>query len=190
MHMSERLSGMRVRQGGRCKKGNEKTDSTFGRRDRDKPEGKERQAQSAREAVTPIDTDRTHFERDTTMDSRAQRIKADRVKADRRSAVRILTVIMIGIFVLVGMRSYAAIIQHENNVLERENEYLQAEYLQAEIDSLQSQIIDETRVTRIEKVATQQFGMVYPSAANVVKLGNAESEVKNLAAAIRSEAYN
>ena len=119
------------------------------------------------------------------MDSRAQRIKADRVKADRRSAVRILTVIMIGIFVLVGMRSYAAIIQHENNVLERENEYLQAE-----IDSLQSQIVDETRVTRIENVATQQFGMVYPSADNVVKLGNVESEVKNLAASIRSEAYN
>ena len=119
------------------------------------------------------------------MESRAQRIRADRVRADRKSAVKLLTVIMISIFVLVGMRSYAAIIQHENNVLERENEYLQAE-----IDSLQSQIVDETRVTRIENVATQQFGMVYPSAENVVKLGNMESEVKNLAAAIRSEAYN
>ena len=119
------------------------------------------------------------------MKSRAQRIKEDRIRADRRSAVRILAVVMIGIFVLVGMRSYAAIIQHENNILVRENEYLQAE-----IDSLQSQIIDETRVTRLENVATNEFGMVYPSAANVVKLGNAESEVKNLAAAIRSEAYN
>ena len=119
------------------------------------------------------------------MENRAQRIRKDRARADRKSAVRILTVVMIGIFVLVGMRSYAAIIQHENNVLERENEYLQAE-----IDSLQSQIVDETRVTRIEKVAIQQFGMVYPSADNIVKLGNAESEVDNLAAAIRSEAYN
>ena len=119
------------------------------------------------------------------MNSRAQRIRADRIRADRRSAVRILTVVMIGIFVLVGMRSYAAIIQHENNILERENEYIQAE-----IDSLQSQIVDETRVTRIEDVATQQFGMVYPSTENVVKLGNAKPEVENLAAAIRSEAYN
>jgi cell division protein FtsL len=119
------------------------------------------------------------------MKSRAQRIREDRIRADRRSAVRILTVVMIGIFVLVGMRSYAAIIQHENNILERENEYIQAE-----IDSLQSQIVDETRVTRIEDVATQQFGMVYPSTENVVKLGNAKPEVENLAAAIRSEAYN
>ena len=119
------------------------------------------------------------------MKNRAQRIREDRIRADRRSAVRLLTIVMLGIFVLVGMRSYAAIIQHENNILERENEYLQAE-----IDSLQSQIVDETRVTRIENVATQQFGMVYPSAENVVKLGNAVPEVKNLAAAIRSEAYN
>ena len=119
------------------------------------------------------------------MKSRAQRIREDRVRADRKSVAMILTVVMIGIFVLVGMRSYAAIIQHENNILERENEYLQAE-----IDSLQSQIVDETRVTRIEDVATQEFGMIYPSAENVVKLGNAESEVKNLADAIRSEAFN
>ena len=119
------------------------------------------------------------------MNSREVRIRADRIRADRKSAVRIAAIILLGIFVLVGMRSYAAIIQHENNVLERENEYLQAE-----IDSLQSQIVDETRVTRIENVATQQFGMVYPSVDNVVKLGNAVPEVKNLAASIRSEAYN
>ena len=119
------------------------------------------------------------------MKNRAQRIRAARTRADRKSAVKLLTIVMIGIFVLVGMRSYAAIIQHENNILERENEYIQAE-----IDSLQSQIVDETRVTKIERVATQQFGMVYPSVENVVKLGNAKPEVKNLAAAIRSEAYN
>ena len=52
------------------------------------------------------------------MESRAERIRAARIKADRRSAVRLVAVIIIGIFVLVGMRSYAAIIQHENNVLQ------------------------------------------------------------------------
>ncbi len=119
------------------------------------------------------------------MNTRAERLRAERKRADRRSIARLLTVVMIGIFVLVGMRSYAAIIQHENNILERENAYIQAE-----IDSLQSQIVDETKVTRIEQVATENFGMVYPSAENVVKLGTAESEVDDLAAAIRSEAYN
>ena len=118
------------------------------------------------------------------MKTRAERIREDRIKADRKSAVRILTVIMIGIFVLVGMRSYAAIIQHENNVLMEQNEYLQAE-----IDSLSSQITEETKVTRIEEVATQKYGMVYPTADNCVVLSAGEAEARNLASVIRSEAY-
>lgn len=120
-----------------------------------------------------------------TMKSRAERIREDRIKADRKSAVRLLTIVMFAIFVLVGMRSYAAIIQHENNILIEQNEYLQAE-----IDSLSSQIVEETKVTRIEQVATEQFGMVYPSSENVVRLSSEETENGDLAAAIRSEAYN
>ncbi|MBE6019692.1 MAG: hypothetical protein E7230_05115 [Clostridiales bacterium] len=120
------------------------------------------------------------------MKSRAERIKADRIKADRKSAVRLLTVIMICMFVLVGMRSYAAILQHENNVLIKQNEYLQAE-----IDSLSSQIVEETNVTRIEEIATQEYGMVYPSAENCVRLtAEDQEEGRSLATAIRSEAYN
>ena len=119
------------------------------------------------------------------MESRAERIRAARIKADRRSAVRLVAVIIIGIFVLVGMRSYAAIIQHENNVLQMQNEYLQAE-----IDSLSSQITEETKVTKIEQVATEKYGMVYPSADNNVVLGSAQEEAGNLASVIISEAYN
>ena len=119
------------------------------------------------------------------MNSRAERIRADRIRADKRSAIRILAVIIIGIFVLVGMRSYAAIIQHENNVLIEQNEYIQAE-----IDSLSSQIIEQTKVTRIEKVATEKYGMVYPSAENCVTLSAETPDAQNLASAIRNEAYN
>ena len=119
------------------------------------------------------------------MKTREERIREDRIRADRKSAVRILTVIMIGVFVLVGMRSYAAIIQHENNVLMEQNEYIQAE-----IDSLSSQITEETKVTRIEEVATQQYGMVYPTADNCVVLIAGEVAANNLASMIRSEAYN
>ena len=82
------------------------------------------------------------------MKTREERIREDRIRADRKSAVRILTVIMIGVFVLVGMRSYAAIIQHENNVLMEQNEYIQAE-----IDSLSSQITEGIR--RMNTVSTR-----------------------------------
>jgi cell division protein FtsB len=110
---------------------------------------------------------------------------AARIKADRRSALLILTIVMLAIFVLVGMRSYAAIIQHENNVLTEQNEYLQAE-----IDSLSSQIVEATKVTKLEKTATEEYGMVYPTAENCIRLNSDEAESKNLASVIRSEAYN
>ena len=119
------------------------------------------------------------------MESRAERIRADRIKADRRSLARLLAIVIIGVFVLVGMRSYAAIIQHENNVLQMQNEYLQAE-----IDSLSSQITEETKVTKIEQVATKKYGMVYPSSENTVVLSTVQAEANNLASVIISEAYN
>ena len=109
-----------------------------------------------------------------------------RIRADRKSAVKLLAVIMLGIFVLVGMRSYAAIIQHENNRLIEENEYIQAE-----IDSLSSQIVEETKVTKLEKTATEEFGMVYPTPENCIRLGSEDDRdaQEDLAALIKSEAY-
>ena len=142
------------------------------------------------EAVHEVQTENNHIESQVSERLRARRETAKTTKRTRsKRASRNLffsaAALIIAVFILIGMSAYAASIQHANNILEEENAYIQAE-----IDSLQSQIVDETRVTRIEKVATQQFGMVYPSAKNVVKLGNVESEVNNLAAAIRSEAYN
>lgn len=134
-------------------------------------------------------TDKTHFNNyyiRGSMMKRTYRKTADRARADRRSAVKIATILMLGIFVLIGLRSYGAIIQHENNVLTEQNEYLQAE-----IDSLNSQIVEETKVTKIEKIATADYGMVYPTSENCIRLGDNDlEETQGLAAAIRSEAYN
>lgn len=118
--------------------------------------------------------------------SREERIIFDRIRADRKSLVKFLAVVMLGVFVLIGMRSYGAIIQHENNVLAEENAYIQAE-----IDSLNSQIVEETKVTKIERVATEDFGMVYPTPENCIRLGEGDDGDgdKGLADAIRTEAY-
>ena len=116
--------------------------------------------------------------------SRAERIRIDRIKADRKSMIKLLVVVMLGVFVLIGMRSYGAILQHENNMLIEQNEYLQAE-----IDSLNSQIVEETKVTRIERVATQDYGMVYPTSENCIRLTADKDSDQGLADAIRSEAY-
>ena len=56
-------------------------------------------------------------------------------RASRNMFIAVATVVL-AIFLLVGLSAYAASIQHANNVLVEENEYLQAE-----IDSLKSQIV-------------------------------------------------
>lgn len=110
---------------------------------------------------------------------------AAREKKDKKFILRIAALAVIGLFVLIGMRCYCATIQHSNNVLEERNSYLQAE-----IDSLQSQIVERTKVTTIERLATEQYGMVYPTPDNCIRLSEEGEKQENLAASIRSEAYN
>ena len=110
----------------------------------------------------------------------------DRVRTDRKQAALLVAILLTAVFVLIGMRAYCAIIQHENNELQEQNAYIQAE-----IDSLSSQIVEETKVTKLEKVATEQYGMVYPTPENCIKIGNDEEEKsEGLAAEIKGEAYN
>ena len=101
---------------------------------------------------------------------------------------RMLKLVLIGllaIFVMVGLQAYTATLQYANNLLSEENEYLQAE-----IDSINSQIVEETKVTKIEKTARKKYGMVYPTSENCVTIHEEEEMGDNLAATIRSEAYN
>ena len=117
---------------------------------------------------------------------RLDAVRSRRVSRDRKRLIRIAAVILIGIFVLVGMRAYCAYMQHANNVLIEENAYLQAE-----IDSLSSTLSDEIKVTRIEEVAMDKYGMIFPTADNCINLGAGDEEKEqSLAQAIRSEAYN
>lgn len=115
---------------------------------------------------------------------RIDAVRSKRIAKDRRRFIRIAAVILTGIFILIGMRAYCAYMQHANNELVRENAYLQAE-----IDSLSSSLSDEISVTRIEEVAVDKYGMVFPTADNCINLGAAEDKDNSLAQAIRSEAY-
>ena len=98
---------------------------------------------------------------------------------------KIIAIALLAIFVLVGLQAYTATLQHANNVLAEENSMLQAE-----IDSMNSQIVEETKVTKIEKTARNKYGMVYPTSDNCVTIHTEEKMGDNLAATIRHEAYN
>ncbi len=105
-------------------------------------------------------------------------------RASRNLFIAVATLVL-AVFILVGLSAYAASIQHANNVLEQENAYLQAE-----IDSLKSQIVEETKVTKVEEIATTKYGMVYPSAENTVVINENADGSQSLASSIKSEAYN
>ncbi len=108
-----------------------------------------------------------------------------RSKRATRNMVRTAIALVAAVFLLVGLSAYAASIQHANNVLTEENAYLQAE-----IDSLNSRIVEETKVTKVEEVATNKYGMVYPTSDNCIVIYENEESSTSLAASIRSEAYN
>lgn len=111
-------------------------------------------------------------------------VRSRRISRDRKRLIRIAAIVLIGIFVLVGMRAYCAYMQHANNELIKENAYLQAE-----IDSLNTSLSKEFKVTKIEEVAIDEYGMVFPTADNTINLGSADDEDDSLAQVIRSEAY-
>ena len=108
-----------------------------------------------------------------------------RSKRASRNLFLAISAIVLAVFILVGLSAYAASIQHANNELIQENEYLQAE-----IDSLRSQIIEETKITRVEEIAKEEYGMVYQTSENCIVINESEEGSHNLAASIKSEAYN
>lgn len=89
------------------------------------------------------------------------------------------------LFVPISATSQLSELQAENNRIQAENEYMQAE-----INSMQSEIVEATNVTKIEKLATNKYGMVYPSEANCIRISKDKPTKNNLASTIKDEAYN
>lgn len=86
---------------------------------------------------------------------------------------------------IVFMAAYSANLQQKNNTLTSENEMLQAE-----IDSLNEQINNATSIDKVEKIATEKYGMKPQSAKNYVTIKDGSQKTENLADVIKKEAYN
>lgn len=86
---------------------------------------------------------------------------------------------------IVFMAAFAANLRRENTQLQKDNEYLQSE-----IDSLNDQIGEATNVDQIEKVATEEYGMVHPDSQNCIAISTQKNTNSDLAATIKDEAYS
>lgn len=113
-------------------------------------------------------------------------VRGTRLSNNAYRFVFILVIVLASIFTLISLSAYSSKLQIENSRLEQS-----VENLQAEIASLNNDISKESNDSRIEKLATEKLGMVYPSAENSINIDAIEEadDGVSLAATIRAEAY-
>lgn len=117
---------------------------------------------------------------------RVNRPTQDQVNiAKFKSSFLLIAIVSLILLSVVVMSAIAADLQARNNELEQANANLQAE-----IDSLNTQIGAVTNIERIEKVATKEYGMVQPNADNYITISEETAVDQDLAAIIKDEAYN
>lgn len=98
------------------------------------------------------------------------------------AAIVLIGLICISIVVLAA---YATELRVDNN-----NMLTKINALQSEIDTLNVRVKQANNIERIEQVATQQLGMVYPDGDQCVYLSQQEAPVGNLAMLIKENAYS
>lgn len=117
---------------------------------------------------------------------RVQRPTQEQIRIKKfKSSFMIIATLCLILLAIVSMAAWSANLQAKNNELKQANSNLQAE-----IDSLNTQIGAVTNIERIEKVATKEYGMVQPNADNYIAVSEEVTVDQDLAAVIKDEAYN
>ena len=118
---------------------------------------------------------------------RKTKVTGNRNAKAKQNSKMLACVLLVGVLCLsvVVMSAFAANLNRKNNELQKKNDYIQAE-----IDSLNTKINDASNINKIEKTATEKYGMVHSEPQNCITVGDSKSSGKtNLASAIKDEAY-
>lgn len=111
--------------------------------------------------------------------------KKQKITAKDRSRLVIVMLIVGLIFVgIVIANAYSATVNYNINDVTRQNAVLQGE-----IETLSVEINSAKNIGAIEEKATEKLGMVAPSASKSVFLENKDVPKKNLARALKENAY-
>lgn len=116
---------------------------------------------------------------------RKTNVSAQAVAEQYKWAIKLIltgAILMLGV---VFMSAYSANLQQKNNALKAQNEIVQAE-----IDSLNEQINDASSIEKVEKIATEKYGMVQPDESNYIRIKDKKNSSGDLADTIKKEAYN
>ncbi|MDO4383315.1 MAG: septum formation initiator family protein [Eubacteriales bacterium] len=120
-----------------------------------------------------------------TVRKRKSRTSMQAAAAQYKLAIKYILLVALLMLGGVFMSAYSANLQQKNNALKAQNEIVQAE-----IDSLNEQINDASSIEKVEKIATEKYGMVQPDESNYIRLKNKKSTSGDLADTIKKEAYN
>ncbi len=106
------------------------------------------------------------------------------LRSERRILSGIVIIGLICVFIVV-LTAYATELRVDNNRLISE-----INTLQGEIDTLNVRIKQANNIERIEEVAVQQLGMIYPDGDQCVYISQEDAPSGNLAMLIRENAYS
>ena len=115
-------------------------------------------------------------------------VKTKRQKVTAKDRMRLLIVLFLCGMVLIGViivNAFSATVNYNINDVTRQNEVLQGE-----IETLSVEINSAKNIEAIENKATGDLGMVTPSAGKSVYLEDKDVPNKNLAKALKKNAYN
>lgn len=106
--------------------------------------------------------------------------------AGRKKSI-LLFMVLVGL-ICIGViiaSAYAAAINYQNNQLKESNKALQGE-----VESLQIEIKSANNIARIEKKATKELGMVYPTGKQLVKISGKQDTGRNFAGNLKKDVLN
>lgn len=122
---------------------------------------------------------------DSAVRKRKSRTSTQVAAEQYKLAIKYILVFALLMLSVVFMSAYSANLQQKNNALKAQNEIVQAE-----IDSLNEQINDASSIEKVEKIATEKYGMVQPDESNYIRMKDKRSNSGDLADTIKKEAYN
>ena len=118
----------------------------------------------------------------------AKSVKKKKQKVTAKDRMRLMTVIFLVGMVFIGViivNAFSATVNYNINDIQKQNAALQGE-----IETLSVEINSAKNIEAIEDKATGELGMVAPSAEKSVYLEDKDVPTKNLAKALKKNAYN
>lgn len=128
------------------------------------------------------------FQNETRQNESTETKKQKKLVLSQAKKIRlIMSLFLIGSICVVMITTTAYASQVKYNIFSINKE---VKTLEGDVDNLNLQIERQCNLSVVENRALNELGMVYPSTDQIVFLDNTSENTKNLASALKQEAFN